>query len=69
MLAVRRVAFKILPLLGVSWATLVLVGGAVHPVKLGTVTQDTAVKTGLGLCAFKVAFLMSTGTRRVVEVA
>jgi hypothetical protein len=65
MFAVRKAALKILPLLVVLWATLAIVGGAVHLVNKSEAAQDAAVKTGLGLCAVSVALLMSTKVRRV----
>ena len=70
MLAVRKVALKVLPLLVVAWATLAIVGGAYHLVsKSEAATQDAAVKVGLGLCAVSVALLMSTrGLRRKIPL-
>jgi hypothetical protein len=65
MLAVRKVALKVLPLLVIAWATLAIVGGAFHLVnKSEIVTQDEAVKAGLGLCTVSVALLMSTRVLR-----
>lgn len=67
MFAVRKAALKVLPLLVVLWATLAIVGGAVHLVnKSEAATQDAAVKAGLGLCALSVALLMSTRARRKI---
>ncbi len=69
MLAVRKVALKVLPLLVVAWATLAIVGGAAHLVKKSeAATQDAAVEAGLGLCAVSVALLMSTRVRRKIAL-
>ncbi len=59
MFAVRKAALNVLPLLVVLWATLAIVGGAVHLVNESeAATQGAAMKTGLGLCAVSVALLM-----------
>lgn len=69
MFMVRKVALKVLPFLVVAWATLAIVGGAAHLVnKSEAVTQDAAVKAGLGLCAVSVALLMSTRGRRKIAL-
>lgn len=69
MLAVRKVALKVLPLLVVAWATLAIVGGAFYLVnKSEAATQGAAVKAGLGLCAVSVALLMSTKVRRKISL-
>jgi len=69
MLAVRKVALKVLPLLVVAWATLAIVGGAAHLVKKSeAASQDAAVEAGLGLCAVSVALLMSTRVRRKISL-
>ena len=67
MLAMRKVALKVLPLLVVAWATLVIVGGAARLAN-ESAAQDAAVKAGLGLCAVSVALLMSTRVRRKVSL-
>lgn len=69
MLAVRKVALKVLPLLVVAWATLAIVGGAFHLVnKSEAANQDATVKLGLGLCAVGVALLMSTRVHRKISL-
>lgn len=66
MFGVQKVALKILPLVMVLWATLAIVGSAVHLVNESeAATQGAAMKTGLGLCAVSVALLMSTKVRRI----
>lgn len=63
MLAMRKVALKILPLLVVLWATLAILGGSAE---LANKAADggSAAKAGIGLCAVTVALLLSSGVKR-----
>lgn len=50
-------ARKILPVVVVLWASLAMIGGAVHLAKEAeAAAQDAAVKAGIGLCAVSFAF-------------
>ncbi len=65
MLAMRRVALKVLPLLVVLWATLAVLGGpVVLAKKAGDADGNPAAKAGIGLCAITVAVLLSRGVRK-----
>lgn len=62
MLAFRRTAIELLPLLVLVWATLAVLGGAAHQVVesagLGDGVGDSAAKAGLGLCVISVALVV-----------
>lgn len=53
----RRAAIRLLPLLVTIWATLAIVGGAIHLAKQADNTYDSAAKAGLSLCAVSVAIM------------
>ncbi|QIN82441.1 hypothetical protein GBA63_07105 [Rubrobacter tropicus] len=60
-------ARRILPTVVVLWASLAMIGGAVHLVNESeAATQDTAAKAGLGLCAVSFAFLARKAARQAL---
>lgn len=66
MLRLREIALRLLPLLVVVWATVALLGGAVHLVRSADPPDaGAAAKAGLGLCAVSVAVI----ARKVVRQA
>ena len=56
MIVFGQVARKVLPVVVVLWASLAMIGGAVHLANEAEAAQDTAVKAGIGLCAVSLAF-------------
>jgi len=50
-------ASRVLPIVVVVWASLAMVGGAVHLAKEAA-PQDSAAKAGLGFCAVSLAFFV-----------
>jgi len=50
-------ARRVLPVVVVVWASLAMIGGAVHLAKEAA-PQDSAAKAGLGLCAVILAFFV-----------
>jgi hypothetical protein len=50
-------ARRVLPSVVVVWASLAMIGGAVHLAKEAA-AQDSATKAGLGLCAVTLAFFV-----------
>lgn len=65
MLAVRETARRILPVVVVLWASLAMIGGAVHLANEAS-AQDSAAKAGLGLCAVSLAFFAKKVRTRVL---
>lgn len=52
-------ARRVLPVVVVVWASLAIIGGAVHLAnEAGAAAQDSAAKAGLGLCAVSLAFFV-----------
>jgi hypothetical protein len=66
-LRLRTIAFRLLPVLVVLWATVAVLGGAVYLAKhAGPPDAGGPAKAGLGLCAVSVALLAGRAARRVV---
>lgn len=60
-------ARRILPVVVVLWASLAMIGGAVHLAnEAEAATQDAAAKAGLGLCALSFAFLVTKAARQAL---
>ena len=60
-------ASRVLLVVVVLWASLAMIGGAVHLAKeADAAAQDTAVKAGLGLCAVSFAFIVRKARSRVL---
>ncbi len=67
MLRLRNIAFRLLPLLVVVWATVAVMGGALYLARHADPPDaGDAAKAGLGLCAVSVAIFAGKGIRRVV---
>lgn len=65
MLRLRRTALKVLPLLVVVWASVAVVGGALHLARSADPPDaGSAAKAGLGLCAVSVAIFAGKAVRR-----
>lgn len=63
----RDIALRLLPLLVVLWATVALLGGAVHLVRSADPPDaGGAAKAGLGLCAVSVAVIAGKAVRRTM---
>lgn len=59
MFAVGQLARRVLPVVVVVWASLAMIGGAVHLAnEAGAAAQDSAAKAGLGFCAVSLAFFV-----------
>ena len=62
----RNIAFRLLPLVVVVWATAAVLGGALYLARHASPPDaDHAVKAGLGLCAVSVAIFAGKAVRRV----
>ncbi|HET7271149.1 MAG TPA: hypothetical protein VFI90_08675 [Rubrobacter sp.] len=67
MLRLRNIAFRLLPLVVVVWATVTVLGGALYIARHADPSDaGGAAKAGLGLCAVSVAIFAGRGFRRVV---
>lgn len=68
-LRLRNIAFRLLPLLVVVWATVAVLGGALYLSKNADPPDaGDAAKAGLGLCAISVAIFAGKGIRRVMAL-
>lgn len=66
MLWLRNIAFRLLPVLVVVWATAAVLGGALYLSRQADPPDaGDAAKAGLGLCAVSVAIFAGKGVRRV----
>lgn len=63
----RKIAFRVLPLLVALWTTLAILGGVDHLAGKGESSYDSAAEIGVGLCTVTVAILLSTGVIRKVQ--
>ncbi len=59
----RKIAFGVLPVLVVVWATVAVLGGAIYLANHADPPGDAA-KAGLGLCAVSVAVVAGRAVRR-----
>ncbi len=64
MLKLRNIAFGVLPVLVVVWATVAMLGGAIYLANHADPPGDAA-KAGLGLCAVSVAVVAGRAVRRM----
>ncbi len=67
MLAMRKVALKVLPLLVVLWAAFIIFGGALRLVEKAEPTEDSTIKTVAGFCAAFLALAASAYVVRAVR--
>jgi hypothetical protein len=68
MLRLRNIAFRLLPLVVVVWATVAVLGGALYLARhAGPPDADHAVKAGIGLCAVSVAIFAGKAVRRAAR--
>jgi hypothetical protein len=64
-LKLRNIAFGLLPVVVVVWATVAVLGGAIHLAKSADPPDaGAAAKAGLGLCAVSVAVVAGRAVRR-----
>ena len=66
MTRLRNIAFRLLPVLVVVWATVTVLGGAIYLSNhVDPPDAGDAAKAGLGLCAVSVAVIVGRAVRRV----